>query len=136
MNSHIEKTRNAIPQRSSKRERYIGFRENLNGPSLTIMVVGFAGSNAVLFLIRTIKALPAKQPDTINSAPPIIIRIINVGAPGEKGNRYSSKNAIPRHRIKYRGGGSRTSAQSLVFLTMFISLCISIAILYSTLTLS
>ena len=118
MKNQIEKTKNAIPDNRSKREKYIGLRENLNEPSFTIWVVGFKVSNGVLFLIRIIKEFPAIQMDTSKIVPPTIVRGNNVKVPRPIGKRYSKAEATPIHIKKYRGGGIRIAGPSFLILSM------------------
>ena len=102
----------AIPAIKSNKERYMGFRENRKGPSLTIASVSFAGSNGVLFLIITIKALMTKTAEANKNKLPALIRAAR-DIPGiRNGNIYSSINPIPRQMKKRSSGGMSLPALS------------------------
>jgi len=103
--SQIEQIKTATPLSKTRRERYMGLRENRNEPSLTILIVGFAGLNGVFFLRSDLNEPIAKRPEMTNRIEAGIIRGSHGQFSGRDGNMYSKMIPTPKHAKKKRGGG-------------------------------
>jgi hypothetical protein len=94
--------------KSTTKERYIGFRENLNGPSSTIWVVGLVGFTKVPRFLSTTKEFSAKYPENMNKLKAIAPRIFQGPLGRSMLYQYSSTLAMQRDAKKMSGGGILT----------------------------
>jgi hypothetical protein len=117
--SQNEQINMAMPLSKRRRARYNGLRENLKDRSRTILVVGFDGSNGVLFFESTVNAPMANEPEIRIKIPPAMIRGVHDKLKRRNGSKYSRKILITKHPNKKSGGGIGTAALSLKLSSIF-----------------